>query len=80
MPQAQYYTYVIAVILLLSEVMPLCSYCVERGLIYVAIAAPSGRQLSSYSKCTSSNMWSSYDVYSVSDTKYVFLRLILAMS
>jgi len=52
-PQAQRYTYVIAIILLLSEVILLCSYCAEKGLVYIAIAALSSCQPSSCSKCTS---------------------------
>ena len=35
--------YVIAVILLLSEIMPTCSYCVLKGLVYIAIIALLGR-------------------------------------
>ena len=30
---------VIAVILLLSEIMPTCSYCVLKGLVYIIIIA-----------------------------------------
>ena len=34
--------YVVAVILLLSEIMPTCSCCVLKGLVYIAIIAPLG--------------------------------------
>ena len=34
------YTYIVAVILLLSEIMPTCSRCVLKGLVYIAIIAP----------------------------------------
>jgi len=39
--QAQRYACVVTVILLLSEVILLCSCYTEKGLVYVAIAAPS---------------------------------------
>ena len=34
--------YVVAVILLLSEIMPTYSYCVLKGLVYIIIIAPLG--------------------------------------
>jgi len=76
LPQAQRRARVVAVILSLGEVMPSCSRCVERGLVYVAIAAPSGRQPSFCSKCTSANMRSSYNVHLVSDVKCMYARLL----
>jgi len=42
LPQAQRRAYVVAIILSLSEVMPLYSCCVKRGLVYIMITAPSG--------------------------------------
>ena len=59
---SKYYTYIVAVILLLSEIMPTCSYCTEKKLVYIAIAAPFSRQLSSCFKYTKSNMRLSCDV------------------
>ena len=35
-------THVVAVILLLSEIMPIYSRCVLKGLVYVIIIAPLG--------------------------------------
>ena len=35
-------TRVVAVILLLGEIMPTCSRCVLKGLVYIAIIAPLG--------------------------------------
>ena len=70
---SKYYTYVVAVILLLNKIMPTCFYCVLKGLIYIAIIAPLGRQPSFYTKCTKLNMRSSYNVRSVSNTKYMYL-------
>jgi len=61
-PQAQRYTYIVAVILLLSKVILLYSCCAENGLVYVAIVAPFSRQPFFYFKCTSLNMRSSYNV------------------
>ena len=57
-------------ILSLGEVMPTCSRCADKKLVYIAIAAPSSRQPSSCFKCTSANMRSSCDVRSVSNAKY----------
>ena len=53
----------------LGEIMPSCSRCSEKGLLYVAIASPSGRQPSSCAECTKANMRSSCNVRSVSDAK-----------
>ena len=65
-------TYIVAVILLLGEIMPTCSCCVLKGLVYIAIIAPLGRQPSFYTKCTKSNMRLSCNVRLVSNTKYAF--------
>ena len=67
------YTYIIAVILLLSEIMPIYSYYILKGLVYIIIMAPLSRQLSSYTKYTKLNMHLSCDVKSVSNAKYTFL-------
>jgi len=56
LPQAQRHARVIAVILSLSEVIPSYSRYIEKGLVYIVIAAPFGRQPSSYSECTSANI------------------------
>ena len=63
---------VVAVILLLSEIMPIYFCCVLKGLVYIVIIAPLGRQPSFYAKCTKLNIRSSYDVKSVSNTKCMF--------
>jgi len=54
--QTQWRAYTVTFILLFGEVILLYSHCVKEGLVYVAIAALSSRQPSSYSKCTSTNM------------------------
>ena len=61
-PQAQCYTYIVAVILLLSKVILLYFCCAKKGLIYIAIAALSSYQPSFYSKCTFINIRSSYNI------------------
>jgi len=80
LPQAQRRAHVIAVILSLSEVILLYSCYIKKGLVYITIMAPSNHQPSSYSKCTSINIQSSYNICSVSNVKYLFFHLILAMS
>ena len=62
--------YIVALILLTRIVIGPCSRYLEKGLIYVAIVAPSSRQPSSYSKCTKSNVYSCYDIRVVSDSEY----------
>ena len=44
------HTRVVTIILLLGEIMPTCSYCVLKGLVYVIITALSSHQPSSCSK------------------------------
>ena len=65
--------YVIAVILSLGEIMPTYFRCVLKGLVYIAIIAPLGRQPSSYTKYTKLNIRLSCDVRSVFNTKYACL-------
>ena len=61
--------YIVAIILLLGKIMPTYSRCVSKGLVYIIIIASLGRQPFSYTKCTKSNIYSSCDVRSVSNTK-----------
>ena len=72
----QRYTYIVAIILLLSKVILLCSHCAKKRLVYIAIAAPSSRQPSFYFKCTSTNICLSYSVRSVSNVKYIYTYLL----
>ena len=67
------YARVVAIILLLSEIMPTYFYCVLKGLVYIIIIALLGRQPSFYAKCTKLNMHLSYNVRLVSNAKYMFL-------
>ena len=66
------YAYIVLLILSLSIIMPLCSYYAEKKLVYIIIAASSSRQSSSCSKCIKLNIYSSYNIKSVSNTKYTF--------
>ena len=53
---SNYYNRLVTTILSLGIVMPSYSRCAEKKLVYIAIAAPSGRQPSSYTKCIKLNM------------------------
>ena len=64
-------TYIVAVIFLFSKIMPSCSYCAEKKLVCIIIAAPFSRQPSFYIKCTKLNIYLSYNVKSVSNAKYL---------
>ena len=63
--------YTMAVILLLSKIMPSYSYYKEKKLVYITIIAPFSRQFSFYVKCTKSNIHLSCNVRSVSNAKYI---------
>ena len=65
-------TYIVAVILLLSEIMPTYSRCVLKGLVYIIIIASLGRQPSSHTKYIKLNMRSAYNIRSVSNAKYIY--------
>ena len=64
---------VIAIILLLGEIMPTYSCYVLKGLVYIVIIAPLGRQPSFYTKCTKLNMRLSCNIRLVFIVKYIFL-------
>ena len=66
-------TCVIAIIFLLSKIMPTYSCCMLKGLVYIIIITPLSRQPSSYTKCTKLNMRLSYNVRLVFNTKCIFL-------
>ena len=69
------HAYTVAVILSFSEIMPSCSHCKEKKLVYIIIIAPSGRQPSFYIKYTKLNMHLSCNIKLVSNTKYIFIFL-----
>ena len=60
----------VAVIFLLGKIIPTYSYYAEKGLVYITIIAPLGRQLFFYTKCTKLNMCLSCNIKSVSNAKY----------
>jgi len=60
--QAQRYTYTVTFLFLSNKVILLYSRCEKKGLIYIAITAPSSRQPSFYIKCTKSNIRLSCDI------------------
>ena len=70
---SKYRTYIVAVILLLSKIMPTYSCYVLKGLVYIIIIAPLGYQPSFYTKCTKLNICLFYNVRLVFNTKYMFL-------
>ena len=65
--------YIVAMIFLLSEIMPTCFCCVLKGLVYIIIIAPLGYQPSSYAKCIKLNIRLSCNIRLVSNAKYAFL-------
>ena len=67
------YFKLVAVILSLGKIMPTYSYYAKKGLIYITIIVLSNRQPFSCVKCTKSNIYSSCNIYSVSNAKYIFL-------
>ena len=70
---SKHHAYVVAIILLLSKIMPTYSRCVLKGLIYIIIIAPLGCQPSSYAKYIKLNMRLSYNIKLVSNAKYACL-------
>ena len=76
---SKYYTCVIASILSLSNIMPIYSHCVKKGLVYIIIAAPSSRQPLSYAKYTKANMRSSCDICSISNAKYMCYLILCSL-
>ena len=63
--------YIISVILLLSEIMPIYSYYAKKKLVCVIITAPFSRQPFFYIKYTKSNMHLFCNIRSVSDAEYL---------
>jgi hypothetical protein len=57
-----YCSKLIAVIFLLSKIMPFYSCYEEKGLVYITIITPFNYQPSSYSECTVLNIYLSCNV------------------
>ena len=73
------YFKLVAVILLLSEIMPTCSYYTEKELVYIIIIAPLGYQPFFYTKCIKLNICLSCDIRLVFNTKCIFLARLYAL-
>ena len=69
---SEYYAYIVTIILLLSEIMPIYSYYVLKGLVYIVIIAPLGRQPSFCTKYTKLNICLFCDIRLVSNAKCAF--------
>ena len=63
--------YIVLVILLLGEIMPIYSCYVEKKLVYITIIALFSRQPSFCIKCTKLNIYLSCNIKLVSDTEYL---------
>ena len=68
---SKHYAYIILVILLLGEIMPIYSRCAEKKLVCIIIIALFSRQLSSYIKCTKLNIRLSYNIKLVLNAEYL---------
>ena len=73
------YSKLVAVILLLSKIIFTYSYYIEKGLIYIIIAALSSRQLFLYTKYTKLNIYTLYNIQSVSNIKYLFFARLYSL-
>ena len=71
--------YTIAVILLFSKIMLSYSRCEEKKLVYIIITAPSNHQPSFYVKYIKSNIYLSYNIRLVSNTKYLYLMRLYSL-
>ena len=62
----------VSLILSLGEIMPSCSYYMEKGLIYIIIIAPLSRQPFFYTKYTKLNIRLFCNIRLVSNIKCVY--------
>ena len=72
------HTALITLILSISKVIPSCSYCIKKGLVYIVIMAPSGYQPLSYIECIKVNICLSCNVYSISTAKYIYYFILFS--
>ena len=68
-----YYFKLVAIILLLSEIMPAYLHYTKKGLVCIIIIALFSCQLSSYAKCIKSNICSFCNIHLMSNAKCTFL-------
>ena len=76
---SKYYTYIVAVILLLSKIIPIYSCYTKKKLVYIIIAALFSCSPSSYAKCTKLNIYLSCDIYLIFNAKYAFLMHLYSL-
>ena len=67
------HTYIVAVILFFSEIMPFYSCCKEKKLVYIIIITPFSHQPSFYIKYTKLNIHLSCNIRLISDAEYIFI-------
>ena len=70
---SKYYAHIVAVIFLLSEIMPTCSRYILKGFVYIIIIALLGRQSFFCTKYIKLNMYLSCNIRLVFNTKCIFL-------
>ena len=68
-----YHTYIVALVLSFSVIMPMCFYYTKKKLVYITITAFFNYQPFFYLKYTKSNIYFSCNVCLVSENKYIFL-------
>ena len=66
------YTYIVAVILLLSKIIPTYSWCVLKRLVYITIIALLSYQPSFYIKCTKLSIHLSCDIKLISNAECAY--------
>ena len=76
---SKHHTYTVAVILLLSEIIPSYSYYKEKKLVYIIIIVPFSRQPSFYIKYTKSNICLSCNIRLVSNAKYLYFIYLYSL-
>ena len=74
---SEHCTYIVAVILLLSEIMPSCSCYKDKKLVYIIIVTLFSHQLSFYVECTKLNIYLSYNVILVSNAEYAWFACLI---
>ena len=68
-----YYFQLVLLVLFISKIMPLCSYCIKKNLVCIIIIAPFSRQPSFYLEYIKLNIYSFCNIRLVSNAKYIFL-------
>ena len=71
-----HYAILVTLILSINKVMPLYSHYIKKGLVCVTIIVLSSRQPSSYAEYIKANIRFSYNICSISATKYIYLSIL----